>query len=220
MLGLGSPTHPLPADSWRAWKRPEGVITEASGSLFTQQYPHLWLDLKDLRDDGRDYFEQAARATVLHRDAALAAKDEYATYGPNSWGWTASDGPQGYKAYGAYPGRPKHDGTIAPTAAGGSTAFTPDLSISALRWMKQEYGDRIWGRYGFADAYNSDPRWKELFNAEGLWRSPDVIGIDQGAILLAVENARSGGVWKTYMDAEHVRRAIERAKLSKAPAAP
>jgi hypothetical protein len=137
-----------------------------------------------------------------------------------SAGWTASDGPQGYKAYGAYPGRPEHDGTIAPTAAGGSTAFTPDLSITALRWMKQEYGDRIWGRYGFADAYNSDPRWKELFNAEGLWRSPDVIGIDQGAILLAVENARSGGVWKTYMDAEHVRRAIERAKLLTAPAKP
>ena len=86
--------------------------------------------------------------------------------------------------------------------------------------MNALYGDRIWGRYGFADAFNSDPRWKESFNAAGIWRSPDVVGIDQGAILLAVENARSGGVWKNFMGSEFVRRAFSRAKLSPATTAP
>ena len=176
--------------------------------------------MKNWRDDGRDYFAQSVEATLAHHDAAVAARDEHPTYGPNAWGWTASDGPEGYKAYGAYPGHPEHDGTIAPAAAGGSAAFTPELSIEALAWMKEKYGDRIWGRYGFSDAFNADPRWKERFNSDGVWRSPDVVGIDQGAILLALENARSGGVWADFMGAENVRRAFVRAGLEKAAPAP
>lgn len=220
ILGLGSPTYPLPADSWRAWRRPETVITEASGPLFTHQFSQLWLDLKNWRDDGRDYFDQSVQATLAHRDAAVAARGEHPTYGPNVWGWTASDGPDGYKAYGAYPGHPEHDGTIAPAAAGGSAAFTPELSIEALKWMKAQYGDRIWGRYGFSDAFNADPRFRERFNSDGVWRSPDVVGIDQGAILLALENARSGGVWAAFMSTENVRRAFVRAGLKNAAAKP
>jgi len=210
LLGLGSPTHPLPAAAWRAWKRPDGgPLTQASGPLFTHQYSQLWLDLRGWKDDGRDYFANSVEATLAHRDAAIAASGEHAAYGPNCWGWTACDGPSGYRAYGAYPGAPDHDGTIAPAAAGGSAAFTPELSAAALRFMKERYGDRIWGRYGFSDAFNADPRWRERFNAEGLWRSPDAVGIDQGAILLAVENARTGRVWKTFMDSAHARRAFD-----------
>ncbi len=211
MLGLGSPTHPLPAASWRAWKRPEGgPLTQASGPLFTHQYSQFWLDLRGWKDEGQDYFAKSVEATLAHRDAAIAAQKAHPTYGPNCWGWTACDGPEGYQAYGAYPGAPRHDGTIAPAAAGGSAAFTPELSVAALRFMKERYGDRIWGRYGFADAFNADPRWRERFNVDGLWRSPDAVGIDQGAILLAVENARTGGVWRTFMDSEHARRAFDR----------
>ena len=212
MLGLGSPTHPLPIEAWRAWRRPEAPLTAESGSLFTHQYSQLWLDLRNWKDDGHDYFDHSVQATLKHREAAIAAQGEFKTYGPQCWGWTACDGPEGYRGYGAYPGRPEHDGTIAPAAAGGSTAFTPELSISAMRWMKERHGAEIWGRYGFSDAFNSDPRWKERFNAAGLWRSANVVGIDQGAIFLAVENARSEGVWKTFMELEPVRRAFERAK--------
>jgi hypothetical protein len=209
MLGLGSPTHPLPAASWRAWKRPEGgPLTQASGPLFTHQYSQLWLDLRGWKDEGQDYFAKSVEATLAHRAAAIAAQKEYKTYGPNCWGWTACDGPQGYRPYGAYPNKAVHDGTIAPSAAGGSMAHTPELSLAALRFMKEEYGDRIWGRYGFSDAFNTDPRWRERFNAGGLWRSPDAVGIDQGALLLAVENARTGGVWKKFMDTDHARRAF------------
>ena len=210
MLGLGSPTHPLPAAAWRAWKRPEnGPLTQASGPLFTHQYSQLWLDLRGWKDQGQDYFENSVEATLAHRAAAIAERGNHPTYGPNCWGWTACDGPDGYKNYGAYPGAPVHDGTIAPAAAGGSAAFTPELSVAALRFMKDEYGDRIWGRYGFSDAFNTDPRWRERFNAGGLWRSPDAVGIDQGAILLAIENARTGGVWARFMDTDHARRAFE-----------
>ncbi len=209
LLGLGSPTHPLPAASWRAWKRPEeGPLTGASGPLFTHQYSQLWLDLRGWKDEGQDYFANSVEATLAHRAAAIAAQKDYKTYGPRCWGFTACDGPDGYRAYGAYPGGHEHDGTIAPTAAGGSMAFTPELSVAALRYMKEEYGDRIWGRYGFADAFNADPRWRERFNVEGLWRSPDAVGIDQGAILLAIENARTGGVWTKFMDGDHARRAF------------
>ncbi|MFA6091394.1 MAG: glucoamylase family protein [Elusimicrobiota bacterium] len=213
VLGLGSPTHPLPPEAWHAWKRPEGTVTQASGPLFTHQFSQLWLDLRGRLDNGHDYFDQSVKATLLQRQEAIKARKEFSTYGPNSWGWTACDGPDGYKAYGDYPDKAEHDGTIAPAAAGGSTAFTPKLSIQALRSMKKRYGNRIWGRYGFADAFNTDPRWKARFNAEGLWRSPDAVGINQGAILLAVENARSGRVWQTFMSLEHVRRGLDRAKL-------
>ncbi len=218
MLGLGSPTHPLPAAAWRAWKRPEnGPLTEASGPLFTHQYSQLWLDLRGRNDDGHDYFAKSVEATLAHRAAAIAAQGDYKTYGPNCWGWTACDGPLGYRAYGANPSGIEHDGTIAPSAAGGSMAHTPELSLAALRHMKKTYGDRIWGRYGFSDAFNTDPRWKENFNAEGMWRSPDAVGIDQGATLLAVENARTGGVWKSFMDTETARRALVASGLSVGP---
>lgn len=210
ILGLGSPTHPLPAESWRAWKRPEkGPLTQASGPLFTHQYSQLWLDLRGWNDAGQDYFANSVEATLAHRDAALAARGDYKTYGPKCWGLTACDGPEGYRAYGAYPNATIQDGTIAPAAAGGSLAHTPALSIAALRYMRARYGDRIWGRYGFSDAFNADPRWRERFNADGLWRSPDAVGIDQGAILLAAENARSGGVWAEFMATEHARRAFQ-----------
>lgn len=211
ILGLGSPTHPLPAAAWREWARPKaGPLTQASAPLFTHQYSQLWLDLRGWRDAGQDYFANTVEATLAHRAASIAARKDYPTYGPECWGFTACDGPDGYRAYGTYPGGGERDGTVAPAAAGGSAAHTPGLSVAALRRMKERYGDRIWGRYGFSDSFNADPRRKERFNAEGLWRSPDAVGIDQGAILLAVENARDGGVWREFMGAGPVRRAFKR----------
>lgn len=211
ILGLGSPTHPLPAEAWRAWKRPgKGPLTQASGPLFTHQYSQFWLDLRGWNDAGQDYHANTVEATRVHRAAAIAARGEYSTYGPKCWGLTACDGPEGYRPYGAYPNAIIQDGTIAPAAAGGSLAHTPGPSVAALRHMKAKYGDRIWGRYGFSDAFNTDPRWRERFNADGLWRSPDAVGIDQGAILLAAENARGGGVWRTFMATSAAKRAFEK----------
>lgn len=102
---------------------------------------------------------------------------------------TASDGPDGkYHAYGAPPGTVVHDGTVAPSAAGGSMVFTPDLSTRALRTMYERHGERVWGRYGFSNAFNVDEAW---------W-DQDVIAIDLGITLLMIENYHSELVWRTF----------------------
>ncbi|MEK7858770.1 MAG: glucoamylase family protein [Elusimicrobiota bacterium] len=219
ILGLGSPTHPLPPEVWEKVKRPRasygGHESLASGPLFTRQYSHAWIDFRGLHDGHADYFEDSVAATLANRRFTIDRMNEYATYSPDRWGLTASDGPDGYRAYSAPPGRAEHDGTIAPTAAGGSIVFTPELSIRALRGFKDAFGGKLWGRYGFSDAFNTDPRWKERFNAPGMWRSPDVLGIDQGAILVMIENLRSGLVWRGMMRSPFVRRGLERAGFSK-----
>ncbi len=215
ILGLGSPTHPLPREVWDAFKRPTGSYgghdSIASGPLFTHQYSHAWIDFRGIRDAYADYFSNSVEATLSNRQFAADRAGEFATYGPDSWGLTASDGPDGYRAYGAPPGRVEHDGTLAPTAAGGSIVFTPELAIRALLYFKETHGKAIWGRYGFADSFNTDKRWKDRFNAEGMWRSPDVIGIDQGAMLLMIENLRSGLIWKEMMRSPHIRKGLQAA---------
>ncbi|MFH1723801.1 MAG: glucoamylase family protein [Elusimicrobiota bacterium] len=217
LLAMGSPTLPLPPEIWHAWTRRRGSYAGdesiASGPLFTHQYSHMAVDFRGRRDRYADYFENSKAATLANRRFAIDQRKRYRTYGPDSWGLTASDGPDGYRAYGAPPGRAEHDGTVAPTAAGGSIVFTPELSIRALRHFMRKYGDRIWGRYGFSDAFNTDPRWKDRFNAPGMWRSPDVIGIDQGIMLLMIENLRTGLIWKTIMSSPHIRRGMRAAGL-------
>ncbi|HVE12681.1 MAG TPA: glucoamylase family protein [Elusimicrobiota bacterium] len=219
LLGLGSPAHPLPTASWSAWKRPRGAYAGGAehvmiAPLFTHQYSHVWFDFRGKRDAFADYFDNSIAATLANRRFAVDQAASYATYGPDVWGLTASDGPDGYKAYGAPPAPHEHDGTVAPTAAGGSLVFTPELSLRALRAMRAKYGDRIWGRYGFCDAFNADPRWAKRFNAPGLWRSPDALAIDEGPILLMAENLRTGLVWETFARSAAARRGMERAGFS------
>jgi hypothetical protein len=117
------------------------------------------------------------------------------------WGITASDSAKGYVAWGGPPRDPAIDGTVVPCAAGGSLMFTPDISILALREMRERFGDRIYGRYGFADAFNPNNGWID----------PDVIGIDVGITLLSAENALGQSVWGWFMRNAEVRRAMHRA---------
>ena len=121
------------------------------------------------------------------------------TYSKNIWGLTASDSAHGYTAWGAPPRDPSIDGTVVPCAAGGSLMFTPEESLAALRAMKEKYGDKIYGRYGFSDAFNP---------ATG-WTDPDVIGIDQGITLLSAENLRGGKVWGWFMKNPEIVRAMK-----------
>ena len=113
---------------------------------------------------------------------------------------TASDGPDGYRARGAPPAQ-NDDGTITPTAAGGSFVFTPTESLAALRHMYDTYRTQLWWRYGFKDAYNPVRSWF----------ATDHLGIDQGPIVLMIENHRTGTIWETFMRNEHVQRGLERA---------
>jgi hypothetical protein len=129
---------------------------------------------------------------------------KFAGYGPDVWGITASDSAKGYLAWGGPPLDPDIDGTVVPSAAAGSLMFTPELSVRALRTMREKFGDRIYGRYGFVDAFNPNTGWIDS----------DVIGINVGIILLSAENARTGNVWRWFMRNKEVPRAMKLVGLS------
>ena len=213
ILALGSPTHPATDDAWDAWvsgydgqwRTEYGYTFLTFPPLFGHQYSHVWIDFRGIRDaymrsQGLDYFENSRRATLAQRAYHIANPRDYPNYGPNEWGLTASDTPTGYRARGAPPPQ-NDDGTLVPTAPGGSIAFTPNESIAALRTMYDTYGGRLWGLYGFRDAYNVQENWFD----------EDYIGIDQGPILLMIENYRTQTIWDVTMRSEYVRQGLERA---------
>ena len=209
LLAIGSPTHPIPADSWYAWQRPVytyGPYTFVSGGpLFTHQYSHVWIDFRNRRDRGFiDFFknsETATRANHLYSSKlpAVPGGDQ----GPDIWGITASDGPNGYRIYAELQYFDAMDGTVAPSAAGGSLMFTPDISIATLRAMREHFGDRVYRKYGFV-SYNLALKWFDT----------DVVGIDLGVMLLSAENLVTGNVWHWFMANEVVPHAMDLAGFS------
>ena len=225
VLGLGSPTHPLPDGAWDAWTASYGPDWQTHYGieyltfppLFGHQYSHVWVDFRDIQDDymraksvetgdAIDYFENSRRATRASRAYAIANPGRYPNYSADEWGLTASDDPFGYRAHGAPPAQ-SDNGTITPTAAGGSYAFTPELSRQALRTFYARYRAGLWGRYGLRDAYNV---------AEG-WFATDVLGIDQGPIVLMIENERTGAIWESFMTHPDVQRGLDRAGFRATP---
>lgn len=203
IMAIGSPTYPISIDAWREMGRPignyKGYNCISCPPLFTHQYHNLWIDFRNKHDENADYFENARIATLANKAYCIDRQNIYKTYGPDCWGLTACDGPDGYKAYGSLPGSAIDDGTIAPTAAGGSIQFTPEESISCLKYMYYTYKPRIWGKYGFCDS----------FNVNRDWHAPDVIGIDLGAIVLSIENYRTGMVWKYFMNNKHIKKGMQ-----------
>ena len=208
LLAIASPTHPIPARSWHALRRDRmryagySYITTKGVPLFMHQYAHLWIDFRGRRENrgGRiDYFSNSVAATRAHRIFCLRlARDFPKSYSADIWGITASDSVKGYVAWGGPPRDPAIDGTVVPTAAGGSLQFTPDISLAALRAMKERFGERIYGRYGFVDAFNPTTNWV----------GPDVVGINVGPILLSAENLRTGNVWRWFMRNPEIARAM------------
>jgi hypothetical protein len=216
LLGLGASNSPLPEASWRAWRRPAveyaGIKYVGREALFVHQFAHAWVDFRGWRDPEapHDWHENSVRATRAHRQFCFDIGREFpGSYDEPIWGITASDTRAGYKALSGPPRTPGIDGTVVPCAPGGSLMFTPDITISALRAMKDRFGDRIYGRYGFADA----------FHPGNGWVNPDVIGIDLGITLLAAENLRSGAVWQWFMRNDDISRGLKRAGLSTTAAA-
>jgi hypothetical protein len=146
------------------------------------------------------YFQNSRRATLAQRAYCIANPLGRVGYGSNVWGITACDGPTGYSARGAPPAE-NDDGTIAPTAAGGSIAFTPEFSLPALRHFYTQFRFRIWTAYGFRDAFNLGQQWY----------ASDELGIDQGPIVVMIENYRSQRVWQLFMRNEEIQRGLQRA---------
>lgn len=213
LLAIGSSTHPISGDSWYAWLRPyysyDSFDFISGGPLFTHQYSHAWIDFRNRRDRGFvDFYLNSVNATRANRAYCVNLSRELPnTFGPQIWGITASDGPKGYRIYGEIKAFEPVDGTVAPSAAGGSLMFTPDISIQALRDMREQYGDRVYRRYGFIDAYNPLVKWFDT----------DVVGIDVGVTLLSAENLLTGNVWRWFMSTEPIARGMDLAGFSPAP---
>ncbi len=214
IIALGSPTYPLSAESWTAIRRPLGKYKGheliSSPPLFTHQFSHAFIDFRGKRDAFADYFENSVQATLANRQFCIDSSRSFKTYGKDSWGLTASIGPDGYKAYGAPPGPALHDGTVAPSAAAASIVFTPKYSISAMKHWYAKYGNELWGRYGFADSFNLD---RDFFAA-------DAFGINQGPTVLMLENYRSGLIWKLFMSRPEVQTGMKAAGFGSAAAKP
>jgi hypothetical protein len=211
LLAIGSRKHPIPSDSWYAWLRPKVHYQNweyvSNGPLFTHQFSHAWVDFRHQVDGDPsyiNYFQNSVQATYAHRDFCISLHKEYASYGENMWGVTASDSPTGYIIWGGYPNAGPIDGTIVPCAAAGSLMFAREICLPVLREMYSIYGTKIYGRYGFTDAFN--PNWKD----QKLWVNPDVIGIDVGISVLSIENLLTGNIWRWFMKNQYVQTAIER----------
>ncbi len=214
LLAIGSPRHPISPASWYAlWRdryRYEGYtyFTTIGVPLFMHQYAHAWIDYRNRREargDGIDYFDNSIKATLAHRAFCIDLAYEFPAFGPNIWGITASDSAKGYLAWGGPPRDAAIDGTVVPSAAGGSLMFTPGVSVAALHAMKDRYGQQIYGKYGFVDAFNPNTGWIDS----------DVIGINAGIILLSGENARTGNVWNWFMRNPEIPRAMRLAGLAR-----
>ena len=212
LLGIGSPTHPLPAASWRAWSRPvmtfQGYTFVSAGDpLFVHQYSHAWVDFRGRRESQApyvDWFENSVAATRAHKAFCLSLSTEFPGYTDTVWGITASDSQKGYVAWGGPPRHHAIDGSVVPAAAGGSLMFAPEISVPALREMHRTFGDRIYARYSFADAFHPATGWVD----------PDVIGIDLGITLLSAENLRTGRVWTWFMKNPEIAIALDRSQLA------
>ncbi|MCD6462597.1 MAG: hypothetical protein J7L52_02730 [Thermotogae bacterium] len=198
ILAIGSPTYPIPAESWDKIVRPvhDNYISCPTESLFVYQYPNVWIDFRNKEDKYANYFNNAKVATRYNYLFCVVNRFKYETYDLDIWGLSASDGPAGYKHYGASTGN--HDGTVAPYAPISSIVFTPDLSMKAIREMLKKYGPLVWGKYGFVSAFNVDANWF----------STEFIGIDEGDIILMIENYRSGLIWKKVMQNRYIQKAM------------
>jgi hypothetical protein len=227
LLALGSPTRPVDPSAWNGWTsgyrwgRFHGEEHLGFAPLFGHQYTHCWVDFRGIRDEamraqGIDYFENSRRAVLGQQAYAALNPAGWEGYGPQCWGWTACDGPvhgtfeidgrarsfETYWARGASFTEIQDDGTICPSAVAASLPFAPEIVIPTLLSMRRTYGDRLFAQYGFLDAFNPTFRLDVevqhgRVDPELGWFDTDHLGIDQGPILVMLENHRSGLVWRT-----------------------
>jgi hypothetical protein len=231
ILALGSPTHPLPAESYQAycatykWREIHGRELLYSGPLFTHQLSHLWIDFRGIRDafmrhHHSDYFENSRQATYVQQDYAVRNPMEFVGYGEHCWGFTACDGPGwikkkvngverqffDYIARGAPDG--PDDGTVAPWAVVASLPFAPEIVIPTVRHLASlDLG--MTQPYGFKPSFNQTFAVPE--SPTGWWVTPHHFGIDQGPVVLAIENYRTGLLWEIMRRCPYIVAGLRRA---------
>ena len=214
VLAASSPTHPIPAAAYHeGWARGGAIVSgeekygipvilhhdapnEAVGPLFWAHYSYLALDPRNLKDRYADYWQLNRNHTLINREHAIRNPNGYEGYGENAWGFTASYSVGGYAAH-----HPDNDlGVISPTAALSSIAYTPEYSLAVIRYLYNSLGDKVWGKYGFYDAYSETDNWFPQ----------RYLAIDQGPIVVMIENYRSGLLWKLIMQAPEIQHGLKR----------
>ena len=166
------------------------------GPLFFSQYSFLGLDPRGLKDRYADYWEQNLAHTLINHDYCVDNPKKFKGYGENSWGLSACDTYNGYNAFSPT----NDDGTITPTAALSAFPYTPAYSMKALKHYYYDLGDRLWGNFGFRVAFNETHNWFAKSN----------LAIDQGPIVVMIENYRTGLIWKLFMSSPEIQHGLKR----------
>jgi len=229
VLGLASPTFPLPAESYRAWartykwKKLYGNEFLYAGPLFIHHLSHMWIDFRGIqdeymRDKGIDYFENTRRAVYAQQAYAMRNPKKFAGYGRYSWGITASDGPgpairrvNGRRVrFHAYLARSipygPDDGTLAPWGVAASLPFAPEIVLRSLHRLNEDYPEMT-SEYGFKCSYNPT-----FTSGDGKgWVSRGYYGLDQGPIVMMIENYRTGFIWQLMRRCPYIVDGLRRA---------
>jgi hypothetical protein len=211
ILAASSPTHGIPAEVYHeGWAR-SGAIKDSvttyghtltlshngapkyGGPLFWSHYSFLGLDPRGLKDQYADYFENGKAHTLINRQWCIENPKKFKGYGPDNWGLTASYSVKGYSGHA--PGKDRDLGVISPTAALSSIVYTPEYSMDAMRNWYQNKRSKIWGAFGFYDAFSETDNWYP----------PHYLAIDQGPIVVMMENYKSGLLWDLFMSCPEVK---------------
>jgi hypothetical protein len=210
VLSASSPQHAINADVYhRCWANSNDFKNQRTyygiklplgpdygGPLFFAHYSFLGIDPRGLKDRYADYWEQNKNHTLINREQCIRNPKGFIGYGANCWGLTASDTYDGYDAH-----SPTNDlGTISPTAALSSFPYTPGYSMQALRHFYYKLGNKIWSQYGFVDAFNETKNWYATSH----------LAIDQGPIIIMIENYRTGLLWKLFMSVPEVQNGLKK----------
>lgn len=216
VLAASSPTFPVGAEAYHeGWARNGGIVgntekygyklvlkhngaEEYGGPLFWSHYSYLGLDPRNLKDRYADYMEHNRNHTLINREWCSLNPLNYQGYSDSCWGLTASYSVNGYSAHA--PGKTTDLGVISPTAAISSIVYTPEQSVNAIRCFYHHYGDKLWGEYGFYDA----------FSVKDNWYPERYLAIDQGPEVVMIENYRSGLLWKLFMSCPEVQEGLKK----------
>lgn len=212
VLAASSPTHSVPAAVYHeGWARNGAIKSDAeqygyklilnyngqkntAGPLFWAHYSYLGLCPKGLHDQYADYWQLNRNLALIHREYAIKNPGNFKGYGPGEWGLTASYSVNGYSAH-----TPSHDlGVISPTAALSSYPYTPEYSMQVIRHLYEDLGNKVWGMYGFYDAFSETDNWYPK----------RYLAIDQGPEVVMIENGRTGLLWKLFMNNADVQRGL------------
>ncbi|MDB5223891.1 MAG: hypothetical protein JWN83_2558 [Chitinophagaceae bacterium] len=216
ILAASSPTHSIPAEVYHEGWAKNGEIKastikyghtlhlshngaqEYGGPLFWTHYSYLGLDPQGLKDEYADYWEENKNQALINHDWCVDDPKKFKGYGNDSWGLTASYSVKGYAAHS--PGDKNDLGVISPTAALSSMPYTPEYSMQAMRHWYNEMKDKLWGTYGFYDAFSETDNWYPK----------KYLAIDQGPIVVMMENYRSGLLWKLFMSCPEIKNGLKK----------